>query len=160
MGGMLVPAIEEYGPEGDRGTRIGWTAFDAEPVPRHRIEALDPSPLERRLREELAEVTAAIEATGGQPFGAAVARELADAALGGRWGLPTGLPGRAHRVMELAGTMGTIADVALAHREDALDATTATRRRDLLRHLQRTADQVLADATNAACAALAGWRPA
>jgi hypothetical protein len=164
VGGVLVPTITAYGLETgsalDSGTRVDWRAHNADPVPRHRIEALDTSQLERQLREELADATEALDQVGGRPFSAETARELADAALGGRWGLPPGLPARAHRVMVLAGTVGRIADVALDGPDDALSSGTARSRRVLLRRLQRAADIALADAANASCAVLAGWRPA
>ena len=44
--------------------------------------------------------------------------------------------------------------------DDALSTATSQSRRSLLLRLQRSADRALADATNAACAVLAGWRPA
>jgi hypothetical protein len=53
-----------------------------------------------------------------------------------------------------------VVDIALAGPDDALDATTSSTRRYLLQRLQRAADRALADAANAACAVLAGWRPA
>lgn len=164
LGGLLVPEVSEFGASArgglDVGTRVDWRAHDADPVLRHRIEALETSQLERHLREELLGATEELEAVGGQPFGADVARGVAEAALGGRWGLPPGLPGRAHRVIALSGTVATIADHALAAPDGALAAATATSRQAALRRLQRTADRVLADAANAACAVLAGWRPA
>lgn len=164
LGGMLVPTISTYGagPQGglDLGTRVDWTAYDAQPVPRHRVEALEPSQLERHLRDEIRTATEAIDAVGGQPFGATAARELADAALGGRWGLPNGLPGRAARVIALAGTISSVVDVALAAGDGALTAAEAAARHRLLLRLQRASDRALADASNAACAVLAGWRPA
>jgi hypothetical protein len=161
---MLVPAISTFGagPEGglDVGTRVDWTAYDAQPVPRHRVEALEPSQLERHLREEIRIATEAIDRVGGRPFGAGAARELADAALGGRWGLPAGMPSRAARVIALAGTIDTVVDVALTAGDGALTAAEAGARHTLLLRLQRASEHTLADATNAACAVLAGWRPA
>lgn len=175
IGGMLVPTVSTYGADTtargadtpgrardglDTGTRVDWTAYDSAPVPRHRVEALDTSQLERHLREELLTATEAFDAVGGQPFAGSAARELADAALGGAWGLPSGMPGRAARVIALAGTVGQVVDVALAAGDGALTATDAGRRHALLLRLQRSADRTLADATNAACAVIAGWRPA
>ena len=164
VGGMLVPTVAVFGPTSgsrlDTGTRVDWRAFDADPVPRHRVEALEPSQLERHLRHELLDATEALEKVGGQPFAGAAAREFADAALGAEWGLPTALPARAQKVIVLAGTLGQVVDIALAGPDDALDATTSSTRRYLLQRLQRAADRALADAANAACAVLAGWRPA
>ncbi len=163
LGGMLVPSISAFGDhvrgDLDVGTRVDWTAYDSSPVPRHRVEALEASQLERHLREELRSATEHLDALGGQPFSASAARALADAALGGRWGLPSGLPGRAAQVIALAGTIGHVVDVALAAGDGALNASTAVSRHSLLLRLQRAADRALADATNAACAVLAGWRP-
>jgi hypothetical protein len=165
LGGMLVPSMTTYGAAGtagglDVGTRVDWTAYDADPVPRHRVEALETSQLERHLREQLAVATERLDALGGQPFAGSAARELADAALGGRWGLPDGLPGRAARVISTAGTVARVVDVALATPDGALTAGSSVERQSILRALQRAADRALADATNAACAVLAGWRPA
>lgn len=164
LGGVLVPTVSTFGSGrdggADVGTRVDWAAYDSEPVPRHRVEALDSSQLERHLREELLVATEALAAAGGQPFAGSAAQELADGALGGGWGLPSGLPGRAARVIVLAGTVGRIVDVALEAGDGALTAAEAGRRHGLLLGLQRTADRALADATNAACAVIAGWRPA
>ncbi len=163
LGGMLVPTVSTYGSGTDGGldvgTRVDWTAYDADPFPRHRVEALEPSQLERHLREEIRSATEAIDAVGGQPFGATAARELADSALGGRWGLPPGLPGRAARVIALAGTIDTVVAVALDAGDGALTVAEAGARHTLLLRLQRASERALADATNAACAVLAGWRP-
>jgi hypothetical protein len=48
--------------------------------------------------------------------------------------------------------------VALAAGDGALTVTEASARHTLLLRLQRASERTLADATNAACAALAGWR--
>lgn len=164
VGGLLVPTHATFGSDRgsalDTGTRVDWRAWDADPVPRHRVEALEPSQLERHLRLELLEVTEALDRVGGRPFSASAARDLADAALGGRWGLPDGLPPRAQRVIALAGTVGQIVDAGLGGPDDALSTAISQSRRSLLLRLQRSADRALADATNAACAVLAGWRPA
>ena len=65
VGGMLVPTVAVFGPSSgsrlDTGTRVDWRAFDADPVPRHRVEALEPSQLERHLRQELLDATEALE---------------------------------------------------------------------------------------------------
>ena len=140
---------------------MDWTAYDADPVPRHRVEALEASQLERHLREEIRAATEAIDAIGGQPFGAGAARELADAALGGRWGLPPGLPARAARVIALAGTIDSRGRRRARRRRRSPHRGRGVRRGTaLLLRLQRASERALADATNAACAVLAGWRPA
>ena len=164
LGGMLVPDISSFGSHTsgalDVGTRVDWHAHDADPIPRHRVEALDTSQLERHLREELVTATEELQAVGGQPFAREASRELADAALGGRWGLPPGVAPRAQRVIVMAGTVARIVDLALSAPDGALSATASASRRRILLRLHRSADRALADATNAACAVLAGWRPA
>ncbi|HEV7148321.1 MAG TPA: hypothetical protein VGN48_15125 [Pedococcus sp.] len=164
VGGMLVPAITSYGSETggslDLGTRVDWTAYDADPVARHRVEALEPSQLERHLREAIASAIATLDAIGGQPFAGQAARELADTALGGRWGLPDGLPGRSARVIALAGTVAQVVEVALAAGDGALTAAASAARHTALLRLRRAADDALAAATSSACAVIAGWRPA
>jgi hypothetical protein len=161
---MLVPTVSTFGGSHggtvDIGTRVDWAAYEAYPVPRHRVEAVEVSQLERQLRHELMEATEALEAVGGQPFAREAARELADAALGGRWGLPPGLPGRVARVISLAATVGSIVDVAVAVPDGSLSAAQSSTRETHLRRLGREADHALAEAANAAVSVLAGWRPA
>ena len=109
----------------DTGNRVDWRAFDADPVPRHRVEALsEPSQLERHLRQELLRATEALEDLGGLPFAAEAAREVADAALG-RVGAAPGLPSRALRAITLAGLRRTGRRLALDGPDDALEASTA-----------------------------------
>jgi hypothetical protein len=179
LGGMLVPTVTTFGAESagaesagapsgpaarrrslDVGTRVDWTAYDSDPVPRHRVEALDAGQLERSLRELVAEATAGLERVGGRPFAHRMGRELADAAAGGRWALPPGLPPRADRVIRLAGTVSAVAGVALETPDDSLSVTTSTQRRQVLQRLRRGSERALADAASAACAAIAGWVPA
>ncbi|MCE1178687.1 MAG: hypothetical protein LWW86_06595 [Micrococcales bacterium] len=160
IGGVLVPRLAAYGSPGDEGWRVGWQRFDAEPMPRHVVEALEVSPLERTLRSALMDATDSLEAAGGQPFLGSAAAELAEARLETRWGLPDGIPARHARVISLAGTVSRLAETGLTASDGALDAGTSARRGALLTSLLATSEQVLADATNAACAVIAGWRPA
>ncbi len=157
IGGMLVPQVGEYGSPTERGTLVHWRAHASDPVPRHRVEALDVADVERRFRGALIDVTEELTSVGGRPFASALARESADAELGGRWGLPAGVPARVQRILQLAGTAAGAARVALDGPDGALDVATAARRAAALRRLARASDQALADATNAGCAALAGW---
>lgn len=164
IGGLLVPRLSVYGDPSrggaDTGTRLDLTAYEADPVPRHRVEGLDLRDVESALREQLTAATAALHRIGGRPFADRAARELADAALGGRWGLPEGLPARVLRVLTSAATIGTVCDLALDGPQDALSGAVAQQREDVLRALRRKADRALADATNVGCAVVAGWRPA
>src|SRR5690606_18453431 len=126
VGGALVPTIEPFGPEGDRGWMARWTAYPAEPVPTHRIEALDLGQTELGLRTDLTALTEQLARTGAPPFGpdaergVARARAVRDGA--GSWGLPGGLPPRALRVVDLAGTVLRLADAGLDSVTGSLDA--------------------------------------
>ena len=163
IGGILVPTLSEFGPEGDVGVRADWTAYEADPMPRHRMEMLDLREIERELMTRLREHTERFDAVGGHPWGHE-ARAEAQADLDtGLWGIPPATSGRALRLMSLAANLSRV-----AHRNatrtslgsGGLDAgTTATRTR-LLRDLAADADVALADATNVAVMSIAGWRPA
>lgn len=163
IGGVLVPTLSEFGPEGDVGLRADWTAYEADPVPRHRMEMLDLREIERELMTRLREHTTRFETVGGHPWGheaRADAQADLDTAL---WGIPPATSGRALRIMSLAANLSR-----LAHRTanvtalgaGGLDAGTATSRGILLRDLAADADAALADATNVAVMSIAGWRPA
>lgn len=163
IGGLLVPTLTSFGPEGDVGLRVDWTAYDAEPVPRHRLEMLELRDVERTLMTRLAEHTARLTDIGGQPWGRE-ARAAAESALDTRlWGVPRTTPGRALRIMSLAGTASQLANRAgslTALGSDGVDTPTMTSRSSALRSLGGDADTALAEATNVAVMSLAGWRPA
>ncbi len=163
IGGVLVPTLTEFGPEGDIGVRADWTAYEADPVPRHRMEMLDLREIERELMTRLREHTARFEEVGGHPWGQdarAEAEADLDTAL---WGIPPATAGRALRLMSLASNLSRV-----AHRNarstslgsGGLDAGTTANRTRLLLDLAADADTALADATNVAVMTLAGWRPA
>ena len=112
IGGMLVPKLTECGPSGDTGWRVDWSAHDAQPMPRHRLEMIDLRDVERTLVSRLGEHTEAFERVGGTPWGTS-ARAEAETALDTRpWGLPDDTPGRALRVMSLAATAAVLAERA------------------------------------------------
>ena len=163
IGGLLVPTLSTFGPDGDVGHRIDWIAYDADPVPRHRIEMLDLRDTERRLLTRLGEHTARLADTGGQPWGRQ-ARAAAESDLDTRlWGVPSSTPPRALRTMSLAGTAGQLADRALGMTElgsHGVDTLTMATRDAALRSLGADADIALAEAANVAVMTIAGWRPA
>lgn len=160
IGGMLVPHASTFGSPGATGHRIDWVAHEAASVPTHRVESLTPGDLERRLQLAMREAAADGERVGGQPFVGSMAREVADARLGGDWALPESVPERARRVIVTAGTAAVVAELGLTGPDGAVDVATRSARDTVLRRLGREADAVLAEATNAACAAVAGWIPA
>lgn len=156
IGGMLVPRHSSFG---SSGRRVDWTSHDSSPVPAHRVEALSHSQLERELQALVTTSVERLTAAGGHPFADSMAREIAEDQLGATWGIPDSVSDRALRVIRLAGVAGTVARVGLEH-SGALTAASAHERESGLRQLMTSADRILADATNAACAEIAGWVPA
>ncbi|KGN38874.1 hypothetical protein [Knoellia subterranea] len=157
LGALLVPTWSTFGPPGatgpDAGTRLDWTAYDCDPVPIHRVEALDPRESTRLLTTTVLEMTAQLDALGGQPFDAAAAREALPKP--GAWALPEELPGTTLRAITFAASIGAAAAAGIDGPQDALDSRTHHRRLDLLRELHRVAERALADATNAGVVAVA-----
>lgn len=162
LGSALVPLLEVFGTTSDQGWIVRWQGHAADPVPTHRVEALDLGQTELTLRTELAELTAELASAGAPPFGEVAERGAQRAravrAGAGRWGLPDGLPPRAVRVVDLAGTVLGLTDAGLDTAHASVDATSMARRTQVLQRLQSHAARALADATNVAALHLAGWR--
>lgn len=150
VGGLLVPHLSGFGPEGDRGTLVTWTAYPADPLPRHVVEATDAAEAGRVLTEAVRTATLALEAAGGLPW-----RPIAAVAPEGGPGLPRGLSGRALVVLDRAAAVAGLARAGLAAEDEgpALDAVTSGRRRLVLRELLGAAEDALAVA---ACACALG----
>ncbi|AKU16841.1 hypothetical protein [Luteipulveratus mongoliensis] len=160
IGGALVPTIEEFGPEGDTGTQVTLTAYDADPVPTHLLASMDESDIERTLREHLIDATQELDALDAKPWAGSPLRAMADDRTAMReWGLPQGLPGRALRIIQLAGTVAAACELGMEH-SHATDISSETRRHRLLLDLLGGAETALAGATTAAAQSLAGLRPA
>lgn len=163
LGALLVPTLTEYGPEGDRGLRVDWAAHDAQPTPRHRLEMLDLGEIERALLASVRRHATELEQVGGSPWDPRH-REEAEGSLGrSLWGLPEDTPARVLRVISLAASVSTMADLAMTGGRlatGAVDATTSVAREGLLRSLVADAENALSDATNVGVMAIAGWRPA
>lgn len=158
IGGALVPSVEIFGPESDEGMTVRLTAYDCAPTPAHRLEELHESQIEQELRTRLAHATSALEGLDIQPFAGSSLRARADEVATLReWGLPSGLPGRAVRILQTAGTVGAAVDFALEN-PTALDVTADVGRQQALRELQAVTDQAMARATTAAALHLAGMR--
>lgn len=159
LGGALVPAVTSFGPEGDEGTLVTWTAYEAEPVPTHRVEALSIGEVDLQLRLGLREVTDQLDQLDVRPWAGDLSRELVDSRLAdGGWGLPAALPARATQVLTAAARLGVAADLALSTTSPALVASTEARREALLLRLRTLADSTLASAANVAALHLAGLR--
>ena len=158
LGGALVPSVEIFGPQGDEGMTVHLTAYDCSPTPAHRLEELHESQIERELRTCLAQATNALESLDIGPFAGSNLRAQADEVTALReWGLPSGLPGRAIRILQTAGTVAAAVDFALGH-SHAIDAASDVGRHRALRELQGAADRAMAHATTAAALQLAGLR--
>src|SRR5674476_125167 len=102
IGAAMVPTIEHFGPAGDQGTRVTWSAYDCDPVPVHTLEALSLSEIEQGFRQELTEHTRAIENLDAKPWAGSPFRSLADELSVSQWGLPDGLPPRAIKIITMA----------------------------------------------------------
>jgi hypothetical protein len=160
MGGLLVPTVTSFGPEGDEGTAVDWTAYDSEPVPRHRLEALSLRELDHELAEAVRNGSATLEAVDGLPW-TPQPREQTERRLDLRtWAVPPDTSPRALRLMLMAARVGVIVDEGLRlAATPALDVHSSGHREVGLRSLQSVGDRVLAGATNLAVMELAGWRP-
>ncbi|MEP7016852.1 MAG: hypothetical protein ABI899_02385 [Actinomycetota bacterium] len=160
VGGALVPTIETFGSSGDQGTRVTWTAYDAEPVQTHVLEALSLGEIALDLRQAVRDTTAMIDALDAKPWSSRL-RSLADDLPGKGWGLPDGLPPRAHRIMATASQVGAAAELGLSiHAESQVLTSQLTgQRRLLLTHLDAIADLAMAGAATVAALSLAGLRP-
>lgn len=158
VGGALVPAIETFGPEGDRGWQARWTPFDADPVPPHVVQAVLLPDVELTLRRESAELTARLAATSGSAVAGEDLERLARRTVAQDWGVPDGLPPRAVRVIELAGSLTSLAEVGLDGRLHSVDSSGTLQRERILQELHDRAARALVAATNVASMHLAGWR--
>jgi hypothetical protein len=161
VGAALVPAIEYFGPAGDQGTQVTWSAYDCDPVPTHGLEALSLNEIEQELRQELKECTSAIEALDTQPWAGSPFRSIADARSLSQWGLPAGMPRRATQIITMAAQVGVATELGLSEQAQSqvLTGAVAEQRRMLLTALDGAADHALAGAATVAALSLAGLRP-
>jgi len=159
VGGLLVPAVAGFGSDGDRGLLASWTAYPAQPVPRHVAEATDLRDLSRRLAEAVQETTERLAAAGGIPWRGWEATTEPRRHVPG---LPDRLAPRAVHLLDRADTVAGLAVAGLEVESDgaALDASTSLVRATALRRLLAEAQDVLVGATNVLAMEIAGWRPA
>jgi len=152
LGGALVPEFEEFGPAGDTGTLLRWTAHEAtSPVSAGDDDAADA---ERLLRSSTLEAVRALEDLDVAQWDSGL-RSLADERLAsGRWGLPDIDP-RARRVITQAATLTSIAETALDHLHDAPTLLAGDRRGAILRDIAREARHALVTGARAAALDLA-----
>jgi len=160
VGGALVPSIEAFGPAGDHGTRVTWTAYDSDPVPTHVLELLSLGEIELRFRQDLIEATSRIDELDAKPWDARL-RSMADDLPSREWGLPAGLPPQAQRIMASAARISAATELGLTvHAESqVLTSQLTEQRRRLLSDLDAIADTAMAAAATVAALSLAGLRP-
>lgn len=151
LGSVLVPTLETFGPAGDQGWAARWASFDAQPVPVHRVEALDLGQTELALRQQLLSLTEELARVGAPPLAADEGMRSLRSRLGsghGPWGLPDGLPPRVVRLADLAGTILALAEAGLDPGQESVDLASTGRRTQLLTQLRDLATGALQDATN------------
>jgi hypothetical protein len=161
IGGALVPTIEQFGPAGDEGAQVTWTAYDSDPVPTHALEALSLNEIELGFRQALAERTQAIEALDATPWAGSPLRALADGRSISQWGLPGGLPRRATSIITMAALVGVATELGLSvqSQSQVLTGAVAEQRRMLLTELDAMADSAMAAAATVAALSMAGLLP-
>ncbi len=159
VGGLLVPRLTPFGPDGDPGLLVEWTAYDAEPVPRHVAESTDLRDLSRRLAEAVQEATERLATVGGIPWRGGEANPPPRASLPG---LPPGLAPRPVHLLDRAVEVRALAlsGLDVEAKGAALDATTSAVRTATLRALLVEAEAAVVGATNVLAMSIAGWRPA
>lgn len=151
VGGLLVPVISSFGPAGDEGRLVSWTAYEAAPVARHTVEALDARELTRDLSEAVRAATEELESAGGLPWHP---REATPQPSPPGRALPQGMPSRELMLLDRACAVLDLAEAGLAAElhQPALDAGTSQRRQLALRNLAARAAQALAGAANVSAA--------
>jgi len=161
VGGALVPTIEHFGPAGDQGTQVTWTAYDSDPVPTHALEALSLNEIELGFRRELTDRTREIEALDATPWAGNPFRSMADERSNSRWGLPDGLPRRATNIITMAALVGVATELGLSvqAQSQVLTGAVAEQRRMLLADLDAIADNAMAAAATVAALSMAGLLP-
>lgn len=148
LGGLLVPTPVAFGVQGT-GLAVRWEAFDADPVPAHRLGGLDVAGADRRLRVA---VHQAIDGLGDGGWVDAWQRQ-APAALQREWSLPGDLPDRVRSLVVRAASVLEVTEVGLEHADGSASAALTDQRRRTLLTLRAAA----ADALEVAACAGAGY---
>jgi len=156
LGGASVPEIATYGSSSEVGWSAAWTAYPSDPMPQHVVQAISVADVELRLRTNLANLTDTLALTPGSTMAGAATEVFARRSVSTNWALPNGVPQRAARVIELAGSVITLADIGLADGMQSVDSTSTVGRELVLRRLRDEATAALTTATNAAAMSFAG----
>lgn len=150
VGAVSVPRHVTFG-EQEPGLALRWEAYDAEPVPVHRLAAVDPVAADLALRRAVHD---AIDSLGDGGWADAWQRERPHQ-VEQRWGLPPDLPERVRGLVVRAGAILEICDAGLEHAEGSATAELAGSRRAPLLTLRAVATSALEAATCAGVSYLA-----
>ena len=150
IGAVSVPRHVTFGAD-EPGLALRWEAYDADPVPVHRLAGMDPAGADRDLRTA---VHAAIDALGDGGWVDAWQRQPADRHEH-HWRLPPGLPDRPRGLVVRAGSVLEICDAGLEHAEGSTTAALAADRRAPLLRLRESAISALEAGAAAAVGYLA-----
>ena len=159
-GGIAVPTTTIFGPPGDQGHLVEWTAYPGPAVPRHVVEATDLAHISRELIARTTAAARALEDVGGTPW-----RPMDTLPADPRTrpnALPRKTPAAVLLVLDRAVRIAEVARAGLAveRANAALDATTSLKRTIILTDVLDVALTALTGATNVGAMAIAGWRPA
>ena len=159
-GGLAVPTTTTFGPHGDQGRWVTWTAYPGPAVPRHVVEATDLAHIARELIARTTAAARALEDVGGTPW-----RPMDTLPADPRTrpnALPRKTPAAVLLVLDRAVRIAEVARAGLAveRANAALDATTSLKRTIILTDVLDVALTALTGATNVGAMAIAGWRPA
>lgn len=142
VGTVSVPRHVTFGTQ-DPGLALRWEAYDAEPVPVHRLAGVDVAAADLDLRRAVHDT---IDALGDGGWADAWQRERPHRAEQ-RWGLPPDLPERVRGVVVRSGAILEICDAGLEHVEGSATAELGDSRRAPLVGLREVATSALEAAT-------------
>ncbi|MCA1781006.1 MAG: hypothetical protein LC679_02205 [Intrasporangiaceae bacterium] len=138
VGAVSIPRHVTFGAQ-DPGLALRWEAYDAAPVPVHRLAGVDVTAADRDLR---AAVHTATDALGDGGWADAWQRER-PGRVEREWGLPPDLPDRVRALVVRAGVILEIAEAGLAHADGSTSAELAEHRRAPLLVLRAVAETAL-----------------
>lgn len=150
LGTVCVPAHVAFGAQ-QPGLALRWEAFDADPVPTHRLAGVDVAAADQDLRVA---VHTAIDTLEDGGWVDAWQRQRPGAAER-EWGLPPELPPRVRGLILRAGSILEIADAGLEHAHGSASADLAARRAAPLHRLRAVANAALEGASCAGVSYLA-----
>ncbi|MFC7221366.1 hypothetical protein ACFQLX_24845 [Streptomyces polyrhachis] len=150
----LVPEVVAVGPAGDEHVEVTWHCMPVREAPPADVPSLGEA--ERELAEAMHEATRALarlDVAGSGPAARAALAAYQARAAASRVGLAPGYPPRATRVLELAGRIGGLLEIAVApgsgEHGAAVSASEIAARRAALLPVERTARRARVAAYNA-----------